>query len=318
MIYVSLFGYNYLHQNDANAERKGYFQESSSCSVCIQSWLGKFLRNSSSFFILEAWLQFSTLMPPLEKTSSIMTLCKDGDIEKEDSVRRAASLATNVEPQVPALNVLGSVVLEPKTKIEFPSFLSCKDRSSGASSQVLAGVGINSLNIVRIKTIRIYAFGFYINPDGLMAQLGGNYGSFSAEELKNNPAFYEDLLRHDLEMTVRLVVHYKGLRAGMVRSAFDSSLRNRLKKIKGEEDDEGLHIFNSYFSESLTLTRGTIIDFQRLSGGQLRTEINGSLIGNIYSNDFCRALFDIYIGDPPVSLRAKQEVGEKISQLLKC
>lgn len=260
-------------------------------------------------------------MPPFEKESSGMGLGKDEDIEKGDPVRHAALMAESFEPRVPTwgfeLNMLGSLVREPKTGIDFPSLLSCKNQISSSSCQVLAGIGIKTLNIVRIKTVKIYAFGLYIKPDGLCAQLPENCGSFSAEELKNNVGFYENLLRSDLEMTVRLVVHYKGLRAGMVRSAFDSSLRNRLKKINGEEDDEGLHIFNSYFSENLPLSSGTVIDFRRLSGGQLKTEMNGSLIGNIYSNDFCRALFDIYIGDPPVSLKAKQEVAEKVWQLLK-
>lgn len=268
------------------------------------------------------WLQQHTPMPPLEREPSTVTLGKDGVCEKEDLVRQAAHMAENFEPQASTwgteLDMLDSGVLEPKTGIEFPYLLSCKSRNSScAGSQVLAGVGIKTLDIIFIKTIKIYAFGFYIKPDGLSAQLREKYGSFSADTLKNNLGFYEDLLRSDLEMTVRLVVHYKGLRAGMVRSAFDTSLRNRLKKINGEENEEGLLIFNSYFSESLTLSQGTIIHFQRLPGGHLRTEINGSLIGNIHSNDFCRALFDIYIGDPPVSLKAKQEIGEKVWQLLK-
>ncbi|KAH7287747.1 hypothetical protein KP509_32G072000 [Ceratopteris richardii] len=210
-----------------------------------------------------------------------------------------------------------NVVSEPKTGIEFVSILTFKHQSSSPNSQVLAGVGFKGLNIINIKTVKIYAFGFYIEAKGLVDQLSTKYRSFSLEQLKASTELFEDLLRHDLEMTVRLVVHYKGLKAGMVRSAFDTSLRNRLRKIKGEEDDDGLDIFSSYFSDSLPLTRGTTIDFQWMQGGRLRTEVNGKLIGVIYSSNFCRALFDIYIGDPPVSLRAKQEIAEKIYQLFK-
>lgn len=257
-------------------------------------------------------------MPPFENRSLLVALCIDGQPEKEESARQVASANGSNNLEVTGEGIGMNMVLEPKTGIEFPSLLARKHENSSSNSQVLAGVGIKGFSIVKIKTVKLYAFGFYIEPNGLRAQLGGNHKLLSTEELTDDPSVYEEILRHDLEMTVRLVVHYKGLKAGMVRSAFDTSLRNRLKKIKGEEDDEGLHSFNAYFTESLPLSRGTVIDFQRVQGGQLRTEINGKFVGVIHSNIFCRALFDIYIGDPPVSLKAKQDIGEKVFQLLKC
>lgn len=295
---------------------------------CLFFAVFRHLRKPNQLCLPAVLATSATIMPPLEKLSSNLALCgvdslEDGDTDCKDgdSFRQVAITDKSVEPQISAgcgwMNILGSVVVEPKTGIKFPSFLSCEDQSLGASSQVLVGVGFKSLNIIKIKSIKIYAFGFYIKPDGLKVQLGEKYRALLSEELKNNFSIFEDLLRHDLEMTVRLVVHYKGLKVGMVRSAFDTSLKNRLRKIKGVEDDEGLHLFNSYFSENLSLSRGSVIDFQRLSGNQLRTEIDGRLIGTICSGDFCRALFDLYIGDPPVSLKAKQEIGEKVCQLLR-
>ncbi|MCO5594537.1 hypothetical protein L7F22_048569 [Adiantum nelumboides] len=185
-----------------------------------------------------------------------------------------------------------------------------------APTGVLAGVGLRGLTIMKLKSIKIYAFGLYIRPDALKAQLSDKYGAVSSEELKHDPHFFADLLSHDVGMTVRLMVHYKALKMGMVRSAFDTSLRNRLKKIKGTEDDEGLETFASYFSQNLLLPRGTIIDFKWLPGGQFRTEIDGHPLGTIHSLDFCRAFFDQYIGDPPVSSKTKEEIGEKLSQIL--
>lgn len=243
-----------------------------------------------------------------------------------DMLEVADSMDQNSESQVCRLDgglkaeSLNETVVEPKTGFKFPMVMSreiCQDEAIATNSQVLAGVGVRNVTVVKLKTIKIYAFGFYIKVDKLKSQLGEKYATVPPDELKHDSCFYEDLLRHDLEMTVRLMIHKRGLKMGMVRSAFDASLKNRLKKIKGVEADEGLNIFNSYFSENLLLSRGSIVDFQWIPGGQLRTEIDGRLIGTIHSHDLCRAFFDIFIGDPPVSLKAKQDIGEKLGHMLR-
>jgi hypothetical protein len=86
-----------------------------------------------------------------------------------------------------------------------------------AHLQVLAGVGVRSKAIIKLKSINIYAFGVYVQPDHLVAQLGEKYNGIPPEVLRDQPEFFNDLLRHEVDMTVRLVVHYKGLNMGMVR-----------------------------------------------------------------------------------------------------
>jgi DNA polymerase III epsilon subunit-like protein len=70
-----------------------------------------------------------------------------------------------------------------------------------------------------------------VQPNHLVAQLGEKYKGIPPEVLRDQPEFFNDLLRHEVDMTVRLVVHYKGLNMGMVRSAFQESLGNRIKKV---------------------------------------------------------------------------------------
>eukprot|EP00250_Pteridium_aquilinum_P015176 c22427_g1_i1 orf=365-1597(-) len=238
------------------------------------------------------------MMPPLENLHSNLLpaqldKAEDDTLGKEDFLEEGVGVV-GTSP-VPAFirdgqHTLGKVVVEPKTGFQFPTIL-CTDaltsQNLDTSMQILAGVGLKSVTIVKLKSIKIYAFGLYIRPDFFKAHFSEKYSAVPPEELKHDPCFYEDLLRFDLGLTVRLMVHYKALKMGMVRSAFDSSLRNRLKKIKGVEDDEGLKIFNSYFSQNLLLPRGTIIDFRWLPGGQFRTEIDGQLLGTIHSHDFC-------------------------------
>lgn len=215
-----------------------------------------------------------------------------------------------------------TIVVEPKTGLEFPTQLSCNnvDEQVGDASpscQILAGVGARSKEIMKFKSIKIYAFGLYVRPDHLRGLLGDKYKGFTAEELKNRPDFLDDLLRrHEVEMTLRLVVHYKGLKIGMVRNAFQDSLRNRLNKIEGGENDEGLETFCSYLSDDIRLHQGSTIDIRWQRGGRLRTEIEGRRVGVIHSPPLCQAFFDLYIGNPPVSAIAKKEIGANFARIL--
>lgn len=274
-----------------------------------------------------------TTMPPLENMSSkvlpgIVTetmeddaLSKKGFANHGDVVEQVAAIRSlEIKEKLPR-GSLEDFVIEPKTGFKFPIFLTpdrCKEGSNCASStQVLAGVGIRSLSIIKLTMIKIYAFGFYLKPDCMRAQLGDKYGAVPPEELKLKSTFYEDLLRHELDMSVRLIVHHKRVRLGMVRSAFESSLKNRLKKLKGVDDDEGLRVFCSYFSEDLSLPAGTVIDFHWQPGGQFHTTVGDRFMGTIFSLDFCRAFFDLYIGDPPVCSKAKQDIGLKLGHMFR-
>jgi hypothetical protein len=88
-------------------------------------------------------------------------------------------------------------------------------------------------------------------------------------------------------------------------------------QIKGYENDNGLQAFCSLMSEDVIIFRGTTIDFRwQPEGGALQTEIGGKRIGTIFSPHLCRAFFDMYIGDPPVSEPAKLAIGENFARLL--
>ncbi|MCO5606349.1 hypothetical protein L7F22_060537 [Adiantum nelumboides] len=296
----------------------------SSHSYNLYSFLEHLSMETNSLCFPAALAWSNAIMPPLEKLPSKLLptqLDKAGDatFEKEGVLEETVESVDISQIQLYEFSGQHSVVVEPKTGFQFPAEL-CPDpysiQSAKTGKQVLAGVGLRGLTIMKLKSIKIYAFGLYIRPDVLKAHLSDKYGAVSSEELKHDPRFFADLLSRDLGMTVRLIVHYKALKMGMVRSAFDTSLRNRLKKMKGTEDDEGLETFASYFSQNLLLPRGTIIDFKWLPGGQFRTEIDGHPLGTIRSLDFCRAFFDQYIGDPPVSSKAKEEICEKLSQIL--
>ncbi|KAL0909702.1 hypothetical protein M5K25_020593 [Dendrobium thyrsiflorum] len=210
--------------------------------------------------------------------------------------------------------------VEPKTGISFPTVLGKPlggEITSNRTSEVLVGIGFRSMKIIKFKSLKIYAFGLYVHFGSICKKLGHKYASVSAIELKDCSEFYEDLLREDIGLTVRLVVNFNGLKINTVRDAFEKSLRARLLKMNPNTDYECLRVFGSYFMEDIPLPIGTTIDFRQTTDGRLITEIGGKHVGAVQSKDLCRAFFDMYIGDVPVSLQTKQDIAENVARLMR-
>ncbi|KAK8597629.1 hypothetical protein V6N13_095029 [Hibiscus sabdariffa] len=210
--------------------------------------------------------------------------------------------------------------VEPRTGIEFPTILDNildTHNNSSLASEVLVGTGSRTMKIIKIKSLKVYAFGFYIHPYSVCQKLGAKYASIPAGELNEHNDFYQDLLREDIGMTVRLVVNCNGMKVNTVRVAFEKSLRARLEKTNPNTDYRCLSTFGSYFTQDISLPAGTVIDFQRTADGQLITKIGGNQIGAVHSKDLCRAFFDMYIGDLPVSEQAKEDIGRNVASIIR-
>ncbi|XWS72371.1 hypothetical protein CRYUN_Cryun02cG0034400 [Craigia yunnanensis] len=206
--------------------------------------------------------------------------------------------------------------VEPRTGIEFPTILD-RQNNSCLASEVLVGTGSRTMKIIKIKSLKVYAFGFYIHPYSVCQKLGPKYASISVGDLNKNNDFYQDLLREDIGMTIRLVVNCNGMKVNTVRDAFEKSLRARLVKTNPNTDYHCLSTFGSYFTQDIALPAGTIIDFQRTADGQLITKIGGNKIGVVHSKDLCRAFFDMYIGDRPVSEQTKEDIGRNVANIIR-
>ncbi|KAB2077242.1 hypothetical protein ES319_A06G087500v1 [Gossypium barbadense] len=182
------------------------------------------------------------------------------------------------------------LAIEPRTGIEFPTILDNMldtQNNSSLASEVLVGTGSRTMKIIKIKSLKVYAFGFYIHPYSVCKKLGAKYASIPVDELNKHNDFYQDLLSEDIGMTVRLVVNCNGMKVNTVRDAFEKSLRARLVKTNPNTDYRCLSTFGSYFTQDIPLPAGTIIDFQRTADGQLITKIGGNQIGAVHSKDLC-------------------------------
>ncbi|CAM6088960.1 unnamed protein product [Calypogeia fissa] len=263
----------------------------------------------------------AAMMPPLTNTPSNFLPFTSGEEVGSEKPCVVENLEERLRPRgkLRRTQLDDGGIVEPRTGVRFPMQLEAAANDEESSNQVLAGVGARAKTLIKLKSIMIYAFGLYVQPDQLREKIGGKYAGVPPEELKHRPEFYDDLLSHGVDMTIRLVVHYKGLKMGMVRSAFETSLTARLKKIKGYENDNGLQDFCSLMSEDVIIFRGTTIDFRwQPEGGALQTEIGGKRIGTIFSPHLCRAFFDMYIGDPPVSEPAKLAIVQYCKGFCSC
>jgi len=126
-----------------------------------------------------------------------------------------------------------------------------------------------------------------MQPNSIREKLGPKYASVPTDKLMENPDFYGDLLRENLDMRVRLVINYNGLSVGAVRDVFEKSLGLRLQKMNPNTDYHCLKTFGSHFTEDIAIPAGTKIDFCQTSDGKLITEINGKQIGAVQSKDLC-------------------------------
>ncbi|KAK4277289.1 hypothetical protein QN277_015306 [Acacia crassicarpa] len=266
----------------------------------------------------------AALVPPIKNLSSTVLTgpLENSELPKhggKDQIPCEVKKKGCAQLSFPELN-LTKYVVEPKTGIEFPIILNNVidgEQDISLNSEVLVGTGSRTMTIVKIKSLRIYAFGFYVHPSSLCEKLGPKYASFSAGELNNSHDFYKDLLREDIEMTVRLVVNCKGIKINTVKDVFEKSLRARLVKTNPTTDFCCLSKFRSYFTQDIPLPLGTTINFRRTTDGCLVTEIGGNQIGSVPSKDLCRAFFDMYIGDGPVSEQTKEDIGKNVVNIIR-
>ncbi|KAL8101515.1 hypothetical protein AgCh_033424 [Apium graveolens] len=186
--------------------------------------------------------------------------------------------------------------VEPSTGIEFPTVLDndiAQETNSSGLSEVLVATGSRTMRIIKIKSLKVYAFGFYVHPCDVCEKLSSKYSSITANELNKRQSFYQDLL-----------------------SAFEKSLRARLIKTNPNTDLECLRRFGSLFSQDAPIRAGTTIYFRRTVDGHFITEVGGQQIGAVHSRDLCRAFFDMYIGDVPVCAETKDEIGRNVATIL--
>ena len=176
----------------------------------------------------------------------------------------------------------------------------------GTTPHWITGTAIRQRTIFRVT---IYAFGLYVDPDAARTSLS-QFAGASASTLERDEAFYRRLLDLDVAMTLRLVMT-RTVDGNDVAEAFDDALRPRMALVVTETNRAGelaaLERFREYFDVD-EVTTGTEIVFSCGPAGRLTTSVRGGERRPIDSRALCRALFDVYLGEDPVSDDGKRSV----------
>eukprot|EP01018_Ginkgo_biloba_P025263 Gb_17645 [translate_table: standard] len=199
-------------------------------------------------------------------------------------------------------------MVEAKTGIAFPTVLDTKKK--------LAGVGVRKKKLLGLASLKVYAFGIYVDEKSLKQKLKDKYNE--STKLNVNKEFYEDVMGCDVGLTVRIVVVFAGLSMGLVRSNFQETVAARIKKLNGGKHSEELSKrMMSDMNDDVKISRGTIIDITRLPGHVLQTKVGAEVVGQVQSELLCRAIFDLYLGEEPFEEDAKVNIGLALLSLLR-
>lgn len=89
-------------------------------------------------------------------------------------------------------------------------------------------------------TLEMCDAGVYADPDSLRSTLSTKYEGFTQAEVGKNEKLFADVTESDVGLTVRLVIVYKKLKIGSIRSAFEESVGKGLKKFSGGDENKEL------------------------------------------------------------------------------
>jgi hypothetical protein len=184
--------------------------------------------------------------------------------------------------------------VDPQSGVAFPVALT---PPGSAVPHQLTGTATREKTIFRVN---VYAYGLYVDADAARREFAVYKGK-PPEALDR--AFLQRLLEMRIPMTMRLVMT-RDISGEAIANAFDDALKPRVataaKESNRTDGPDALEKFRGYFNLR-EVARGTEFVFSCSPGGRLSTTVNTQSRPEIQSATLCRALFDVYLGDKPVS-----------------
>jgi hypothetical protein len=175
----------------------------------------------------------------------------------------------------------------------------------GGAPHRLTGTATRERTIFKVK---VYAYGLYVDADAARTVLAAFAGR-PAMALDNDTTFFQRLLDMRISMTLRLVIT-RAVAGEAIGNAFDDALKPRVAeataKSRVADATAGLERFRSFFNLN-QLARGTEIVFS-CSDGRLNTTVDRQSRPEIHSAELCWALFDVYLGNRPISPEGRKSL----------
>ncbi|CAN6449297.1 unnamed protein product [Victoria cruziana] len=193
--------------------------------------------------------------------------------------------------------------VEPKTGVAFTLSLE--------SGKRLLATGVRKKKVMGLS-FKIYAFGLYADHVNMKEVVRSKFPKMPE---KPGQDMYDLVINSDFELSVRLVIVFRGLTMNLVRKQFDSGLGASIKKLSGEKHEELLSKVMERASDSIKLPVGSVIEITRFRGFTMQTKVKGEIVGELESELLCRAYISMYLGDEPLDEDAKESLGASIISL---
>ena len=156
----------------------------------------------------------------------------------------------------------------------------------------------------------VYALGFYMDEEKGLAALRESAADLSVSKLEKSKEFRKALLGDDFGKTMRLVM-VRDVDADDMAEAFDDALWPRMKdRCEDEKQLAAAKLaqksFKGFFEKEAE--EDQVLDFTWMPGGEMHAVVDGKRHPVVKNEALCWALFDIFVGDDPISEDAKENI----------
>lgn len=201
---------------------------------------------------------------------------------------------------------------EPATSVKFLKSLNLPGCSSSLS---LLGTGYRE-KFFAIIGVKVYAAGLYMNPS-LLNDLSPWKGK-STDEVQKDLALFQSIYQSSLEKSLQIVL-VRDVDGKTFWDALDEAVSPRVTA-PTPTDDSGLATFRSIF-EGRSLKKGTLIFLTWLEPSKMLVSVSSNGLpekedATIESMNVSRALFDVFLGESPVSPTLKASVASGLASSL--
>lgn len=202
---------------------------------------------------------------------------------------------------------------EPATNVKFQTSLSLPGCSSSLS---LLGTGYRE-KVFAIIGVKVYAAGLYMNQS-ILIKLSSWKGR-SAAEIQEDPSLFNSIFQDPLEKSLQIVL-VRDVDGKTFWNALDEAISPRIKA-PTTVDEAALSTFRSFF-QGRPLKKGTFIFLTWLDPSKMLVCVSSdglpsSVDATVESMNVNLALFDVFLGDAPVSPSLKASVAKGLATILK-
>ncbi|KAL2943405.1 Fatty-acid-binding protein 3 chloroplastic [Bienertia sinuspersici] len=201
---------------------------------------------------------------------------------------------------------------EPATSVKFAKSVSLPGCSSSLS---LLGTGYRE-KVFAIIGVKVYAAGLYVNPS-MLNELSPWKGK-SNPEVEKDLALFQSIYQSTLEKSLQIAL-VRDVDGKTFWDALDEAVSPRIKS-PTPVDITALSTFQSIF-QGLSLKKGTLILLTWLEPSKMLVSVSANGIptkvdATIESMNVTKALFDVFVGESPVSPTLKSSVANNLVAIL--